>query len=60
MISHGIQEEEYFKKLPIIALTASMLSNQLGEIKESGMDDFILKPFDPKNLYEKLSRYQKQ
>jgi len=54
------KEEEYFKKLPIIALTASMLSNQLGEIKESGMDDFILKPFDPKNLYDKLSRYQKQ
>lgn len=54
------KEEDYFKKLPIIALTASMLSNQLGEIKESGMNDFILKPFDPKNLYEKLSRYQKQ
>jgi PAS domain S-box-containing protein len=54
------KEEDYFKNLPIIALTASMLSNQLGEIKESGMNDYILKPFDPKNLYEKLSRYQKQ
>ncbi len=54
------KDEEYFKKLPIIALTASVLNNQLGEIKESGMNDFILKPFDPKNLYEKLSRYQRQ
>ncbi|WP_342647043.1 PAS domain S-box protein [Mucilaginibacter sp. CSA2-8R] len=54
------KKEEYFKNLPIIALTASMLNNQLGEIKESGMNDFILKPFDPKNLHEKLSRYQRQ
>lgn len=54
------KEDDYFKKLPIIALTASMLNNQLNQIGESGMNDFILKPFDPKNLYEKLSRYQQQ
>jgi len=54
------KEDEYCRKVPIIALTASMLSNQLNEIEEVGMNDFILKPFDPKNLYDKLSRYQKQ
>ncbi|MVN92394.1 PAS domain S-box protein [Mucilaginibacter aquatilis] len=54
------KEDDYFKTLPIIALTASMLSNQLNQIEESGMNDFILKPFDPKNLYDKLSRYQQQ
>ncbi|UEG52949.1 PAS domain S-box protein [Mucilaginibacter daejeonensis] len=54
------KSDDYFKKLPIIALTASMLNNQLNQIEESGMNDFILKPFDPKNLYEKLSRYQQQ
>lgn len=54
------KEDEYFRKLPIIALTASMLNNQLNQIGESGMNDFILKPFDPKNLYDKLSRYQQQ
>jgi PAS domain S-box-containing protein len=50
----------YFQQLPIIALTASMLSNQMGEIDNAGMNDYILKPFDPKVLYEKLSRYQHQ
>lgn len=54
------KDDEYCRKVPIIALTASMLSNQLNEIEEVGMNDFILKPFDPKNLYDKLSRYQKQ
>jgi CheY-like chemotaxis protein len=52
--------EPYFQQLPIIALTASMLSNQMGEIDNAGMNDYILKPFDPKILFEKLSRYQHQ
>jgi PAS domain S-box-containing protein len=52
--------ETYFQRVPIIALTASMLSNQMGEIEAAGMDDYILKPFDPATLFDKLSRYQKQ
>lgn len=51
--------ESYFKQLPIIALTASMLTNQMGQISEAGMNDYILKPFEPKTLFDKLSRYQK-
>jgi PAS domain S-box-containing protein len=54
------KQEPYFQQLPIIALTASMLSNQIGEIGKAGMNDFVLKPFDPKTLYDKLSRYQHQ
>ena len=51
--------DPYFKQLPIIALTASMLTNQMGQINDAGMNDYILKPFEPKTLFEKLSRYQK-
>jgi CheY-like chemotaxis protein len=54
------KSDPYFQKLPIIALTASVLSNQMGQIEDAGMNDYILKPFDPKSLYDKLSRYQKQ
>ncbi|MBK0381204.1 PAS domain S-box protein [Mucilaginibacter segetis] len=54
------KSDSYFQKLPIIALTASMLSNQMGQIEGAGMNDYILKPFDPTTLYDKLSRYQKQ
>lgn len=52
--------DPYFQKLPIIALTASMLSNQMGQIENAGMNDYILKPFDPTTLHLKLSKYQKQ
>jgi CheY-like chemotaxis protein len=51
--------EPYFKNLPIIALTASMLISQMGDIGNAGMNDYILKPFEPNTLFEKLSKYQK-
>ena len=53
------KEEPFYKRLPIIALTASMLISEINEIHECGMNDYILKPFDPKGLYEKLAKYQK-
>jgi PAS domain S-box-containing protein len=51
--------ESYFQQVPIIALTASMLTSEVNEINRAGMNDYILKPFDPKGLYDKLARYQK-
>jgi PAS domain S-box-containing protein len=51
--------ETYFQQLPIIALTASMLNSEVNEIVRAGMNDYILKPFDPKGLYDKLTKYQK-
>jgi PAS domain S-box-containing protein len=53
------KSDAYFQQLPIIALTASMLSNEMNGITDAGMNDFILKPFEPKTLYDKLVRYQK-
>ena len=53
------KKEAYFTELPIIALTASMLNSEVNEMENAGMNDYILKPFDPKNLFDKLSRYQK-
>jgi len=51
--------DPYFQQLPILALTASMLSSEVNEMNSAGMNDFILKPFEPKVLYDKLSKYQK-
>ncbi|MDO3640775.1 MAG: response regulator [Mucilaginibacter sp.] len=53
------QQDSYFQQLPIIALTASMLSTEKEEMSNAGMNDYILKPFEPKSLFEKLSAYQK-
>jgi PAS domain S-box-containing protein len=51
--------EAYYQQLPIIALTASMLNSEINEMENAGMNDYVLKPFDPKGLYEKLAKYQK-
>jgi CheY-like chemotaxis protein len=49
--------QEYLRQIPILALTASALMNVKQNTLEAGMNDFITKPFDPKDLYAKLLRY---
>ncbi|MNY74772.1 CAI-1 autoinducer sensor kinase/phosphatase CqsS [compost metagenome] len=46
---------DYFKTLPIIALTASTLNNEYAKFKESGMNGHILKPFKPEEIRDLLS-----
>lgn len=50
-------EGDYFKKLPIIALTASTLHNEHKKFKESGMDGHVLKPFNPNEIKEVLNQF---
>lgn len=50
-------DDEYYKKLPIIALTASILEDHLDEIEKCGMTDFQLKPFKPDELARKIAKY---
>lgn len=49
--------DPYFQKLPIIALTADVSENVRLETEQSGMDDFISKPFDPNQLFTILNTY---
>jgi len=44
-----------FKKLPIVALTASLFAHELETIAECGMDGYVMKPFVPSELYAKIS-----
>jgi PAS domain S-box-containing protein len=48
---------DYYKKVPIIALTASTLHNENMKFKESGMDGHILKPFNPEEIKEVLAKW---
>jgi CheY-like chemotaxis protein len=48
---------DYYRKIPIIALTASIVSNEKMKIFECGMNDFVMKPFIPAVLYEKVRSY---
>lgn len=42
--------------VPIIALTASALLRVQEKVHDAGMNDFVTKPFDPKELIRKLAR----
>ena len=48
-----------YKNLPVIALTASILSSIQDEIDEAGLDDFLIKPFKAPDLYEKIKLHIK-
>jgi CheY-like chemotaxis protein len=40
--------------MPIFALTANVFSDVKEKVLESGMNDYISKPFNPTELYSKL------
>lgn len=44
-------------KIPIIALTANLKKEIEHQVKEAGMDDIIVKPFLPEELYKKVQQY---
>lgn len=43
-----------YKDIPIIALTATAFLEEKNRALSAGMNDFVTKPFNPKELYEKI------
>ena len=52
-----IRESNFNKDIPIIALTAFSDQPERKRCIECGMDDFISKPLEPKELYEILDKW---
>jgi CheY-like chemotaxis protein/nitrogen-specific signal transduction histidine kinase len=50
-------EGDYFKTLPILAVTASAFAEDKQKICASGMNGYIIKPFHPVELNSKISRF---
>lgn len=48
---------EYYQQVPIIALTASALADDRNKVFDSGMNDIVVKPFIPSELYAMLCKY---
>ncbi|SDN05338.1 PAS domain S-box-containing protein [Daejeonella rubra] len=47
----------HHSRVPIIALTASLFAHELETISECGMDGFVIKPFVPIDLYNKIKTF---
>lgn len=46
-------------QIPIVAMTAYATNVDINRAKNAGMDDYIFKPFKPKELYKILEKYGK-
>ncbi|GLR73520.1 ATP-binding protein [Aliivibrio sifiae] len=51
-----VERKQNRKKTPIIALTASVLDQDISKCYESGMDDYVAKPFKKEVLLEKITK----
>lgn len=49
--------EDKYKTIPIIALTASAMLDIKHKAFDSGMNDYVSKPFNPDLLYDKIAGY---
>jgi PAS domain S-box-containing protein len=52
-----IRETKAQESIPIIALTASAMHDVAQKIFDAGMNDFVMKPFHPDDLYQKIAKY---
>ncbi len=48
-------DEAYLRKVPIIAMTAHAFQEQIQEALDSGMNDYLSKPFKPEELFQKIN-----
>ncbi len=51
------EEEKLVRRVPVIALTARALKEEIEKCKEAGMDDFLAKPINNDNLEKLLKKY---
>ena len=49
--------DEYFKKVPIIAMSARAFQKDKDDCLSAGMNSYIAKPIDPKLLFSELAKY---
>jgi len=50
-------EGDYYKTLPILAVTASAFAEDRKKICASGMNGYVIKPFHPVELNSKISHF---
>ena len=52
-----IRQQAEFDKLPIIAMTANVMATDIDRAIDSGMNDYISKPLDIRNMFITMARW---
>ncbi len=52
-------DEEYYKNVPIICLTADAFTEVRDRVLESGMNDYVTKPINPTQFLKTIGKYYK-
>nr|WP_239057791.1 response regulator [Pseudodesulfovibrio sp. JC047] len=52
-----LRKQERFRELPIIAMTAHALVEDIEKSRSAGMNGHVAKPFDPEDLFQVLSQW---
>ncbi|MCI0522662.1 MAG: ATP-binding protein, partial [Bacteroidales bacterium] len=50
-------EDKKISQIPIVALTAAVMSESHDKIENLAINDYVLKPFKPKDLYDRLLKH---
>jgi len=53
----GLFKEAYYKDVPIVGLSANVFKDDINRAFEAGMNDYVSKPFAPKELFEVLLKW---
>jgi CheY-like chemotaxis protein/anti-sigma regulatory factor (Ser/Thr protein kinase) len=52
-------DDKKINSLPIVALTAAVMSEAHDKIENLAINDYVLKPFKPKDLYDRIAKHVK-
>jgi PAS domain S-box-containing protein len=52
-----IRAQPYLQKLPILAMTAHVMADEIQRCLEAGMNDHVAKPIDPEAFFSTLGRW---
>ncbi len=53
----NIRKQDEFKNIPIIAVTAALMQEDIQKIVSSGMNDYIAKPIKPNIMFETIHKW---
>jgi CheY-like chemotaxis protein len=54
-----LTQGDYYRDIPILALTAAAMVEVREQVLSAGMNDYISKPFNPNELFSKINKHLK-